>query len=109
MTAYELRSSVWSSDVCSSYLGGTGVPAEPHLDTVQGCPGLQVGGPGHETVVIGERVDAERCGLDPGDDRPVVPVRLLLGVHVEVRFDGDDDVAAAADGIVLIRRIARYP
>src|SRR3546814_970448 len=103
-TAYEMRISDWSSDVCSSdlrhrrvaadsvtdaiYLAVTGPAASPDLG------GLRSGQRRSEALVgLGQRRhDAQRCGGDPRDEAPAPRVERAEQVAVMER-DPDDVVA----------------
>src|SRR3546814_7329365 len=86
-TAYEMRISDWSSDVCSSDLVGSLVGREP-----------VVHGHAHGSDLAGSVVD--------GHDLPAVlphPQHLLAGPHVEPA----QHVAVAADGRSEERRVGK--
>src|SRR3546814_9132780 len=73
-TAYEMRISDWSSDVCSSDLGNHVAPADRHL--------LEAQDPAHRVDIAGLAVD-RLAGCDE------VVVDLARVVHQELETDAD--------------------
>src|SRR3546814_16717121 len=76
-TAYEMRISDWSSDVCSSDLGGVDRPVRrrQQRDTV----GVGVGGRGQDDRRAGTAVRADQVAVAEGDGSLSERVRLLVG------------------------------
>src|SRR3546814_9211085 len=96
-TAYEMRISDWSSDVCSSdltFAGTPGVTLTNFFNTLYGALSGLYGGPGYQipTIAPGGSIVLDTRGLVLGNtsaNNPVDPATFLTAANVFTKLNED--------------------